>query len=182
MLKSRTLIAIMTLSMLYSIGVGLLGPIYPIFVINRFSASIWDIGLLYALFGFVTSLFQLIAGKLADNYGRERVFFAGVMIGAFCSISYIFASSLKQLYLIEFMFAISYALQRPSMLALVVDLSDIKSRSTVLGLFESIYGIIEALAALLATIIVTRIGFEILFFICSGCQATSGIFVLKYKR
>lgn len=182
MLKSKTIMVIMTLSMLYSIGVGLLGPVYPIFVVNRFSASILDIGFLYALFGFIAAIFQVLAGKLADNYGRERVFFAGVMLGAICSVSYIYASDIKQLYVIELLFGVSYALQRPSMLAMMVDLSDRRSRSTVLGMFESIYTMIEAISALLATIIISQIGFETLFFICSGCQATSGFIALKYKR
>ncbi len=64
----------------------------------------------------------------------------------------------------------------------MVDLSDKKRRGTVLGMFESIYDITEAAAALLATIIASKIGFETLFFICSGCQATTGLFILKYKR
>ncbi|MBC7130600.1 MFS transporter [Candidatus Bathyarchaeota archaeon] len=182
MLKSKTIIAVMVLSTLYSIGVGLLGPVYPIFVVNRFAASVLDIGFLYAVFGVVTALFQIIAGKLADSYGKEHIFFLGVMMGALCSLSYICASSLEQLYIIEFMFGISYAMQRPSLLAFMIELSDRKSRSTVLGMFESIYEMIEALAALLATIIISQVGFETLFFICSGCQATTGIVILKYKR
>ncbi|MEM2953174.1 MAG: MFS transporter [Candidatus Bathyarchaeia archaeon] len=183
MLKSsRTLMLALALSTLYSLGVGLLGPIYPIFVVNRFSASVLDIGLLYAIFCFVAAVFKIAAGRLADTYGKERIFFAGVMMGALCSLGYVYVSSLPQLYAIEFFFGVSHALQRPSLLALMVDLSEKKRRSTVLGMFESIYDITEAAAALLATIIASKIGFETLFFICSGCQATTGLFILKYKR
>ncbi|MEM2675149.1 MAG: MFS transporter [Candidatus Bathyarchaeia archaeon] len=183
MLKSsRTLMLALALSTLYSLGVGLLGPIYPIFVINRFSASLMDVGLLYALFCGVAALFKVVAGKLADTYGRERVFCAGVMMGALCSLGYVYVPNITGLYIIEFMFGISYALQRPSILALVADLGEKKKRGTILGMFESIYDITEAAAALLSTVIATKVGFETLFFICSGCQATTGIFVLKYKR
>jgi len=172
----------LALSTLYSIGVGLLGPIYPIFVINRFSATVMDVGLLYALFCGVAAVFKMIAGRLADNYGKERVFFAGVMMGALCSLGYIYVPNITSLYLIEFLFAISYAFQRPSILALMVDLGQKRKSGTILGMFESIYDITEAVAALLSTVIITKIGFETLFFICSGCQATTGVFVLKYKR
>ncbi|MGB9959816.1 MAG: MFS transporter [Candidatus Bathyarchaeales archaeon] len=183
MLKSsRALVLTLTLSTLYSLGVGLLGPIYPIFVVNRFSASVLDIGLLYALFCFVAAFFKIAAGRLADTYGKERIFFVGVMMGALCSLAYVCVSSLSQLYIIEFFFGVSHALQRPSLLALMVDLSDKKRRGTVLGMFESIYDLTEAAAALLATIIASKIGFETLFLICSGCQATTGLFILKYER
>ncbi len=182
MLKpSKTLMLALALSTLYSLGVGLLGPVYPIFVINRFSASIMDIGLLYAVFCLVAALFKVVAGRLADVYGKERIFSVGVVMGALCSLSYIYVPNMVGLYIIEFFFGISYALQRPSLLALVVDLGDEKKRGTVLGMFESVYDITEA-AALLSTVIATKISFETLFYICSGCQATTGIFILKYKR
>ncbi|MEM0096399.1 MAG: MFS transporter [Candidatus Bathyarchaeia archaeon] len=180
--SSRALMLALALSTLYSLGVGLLGPIYPIFVINRFSATIVDVGLLYALFCGVAAIFKMVAGKLADTYGKERVFSAGVLMGALCSLGYIYVPNITSLYLIEFLFGISYALQRPSILALMVDLGQQKKSGTILGMFESIYDITEAVAALLSTVIITRVGFETLFFICSGCQATTGIFVLKYKR
>jgi MFS family permease len=183
MLKSsRALMLALALSTLYSLGVGLLGPVYPIFVINRFSATVMDLGFLYALFCGVTALFKVIAGKLTDVYGKERVLFAGVIMGALCSLSYVYVPNITSLYIIELLFGVSYALQRPAILALMADLSERKKRGTILGLFESIYDVTEAAAALLSTIIATKIGFEALFFICSGCQATTGIFVLKCKR
>lgn len=183
MLKSsRTLMLTLALSTLYSLGVGLLGPIYPIFVVNRFSASILDIGLLYAIFCFVSAIFKMAAGRLVDIYKKEHIFTFGVMMGAFCSLGYVYVYTLPQLYVIEFLFGVSHALQRPSLLALMVDLSDRKRRGTVFGMFESIYDITEAAAALLATVIASKVGFETLFFICSGCQATTGLFILKYKR
>ncbi|MEM3578763.1 MAG: hypothetical protein QXL54_00875 [Candidatus Bathyarchaeia archaeon] len=57
-----------------------------------------------------------------------------------------------------------------------------KRKQTLLGMFESIYDITEVAVALSSTLIATKIGFEILFFICSGCQATTSIFTLKCKR
>ncbi len=182
MKSSRALMLALALSTLYSLGVGLLGPVYPIFVINRFSATIMDLGFLYALFCGVTALFKVIAGKLTDIYGRERIFFTGVMMGALCSLGYVYVPNITSLYVIELLFGVSYALQRPAILAIMADLSERKKRGTILGIFESMYDITEAAAALLSTVIATKIGFEALFFICSGCQATTGIFVLKYKR
>jgi len=180
--SSRTLAIAITLSTLYSLGIGLLGPIYPMFVVSRFSASIIDLGISYAIFCLVTAIFKILAGRLADTHGKERIFFVGVMMGAVCSLGYVYVPSILHLYIIEFFFGVAHALQRPSLLALMVDLSDRNRKSTVLGMFESICDITEAAAALLSTIIAGKIGFETLFFLCSGCQATTGLFILKYKR
>lgn len=176
----NSLLLMITLSTLSSLGVGLLGPIYPIFVINRFSASFVDLGLLYALVLSVAAFFKTLAGKLVDLFGKERVLFCGVMIGAVCSLSYMLAYNLVQLYVIEFFFGVSYALQRPSLLAFIVDLgSKEKKKGLFLGMFESAYDIAEALAAILSTIIVSKVGFEPLFLISSSCQITTGFISLK---
>ncbi|MEM3458272.1 MAG: MFS transporter [Candidatus Bathyarchaeia archaeon] len=180
MVKSAVLFLIM-LSTLSALGVGLLGPIYPIYVVNHFSASFIDVGLLYAVFCSIAAAFKALGGKLADTYGEEKVFLAGVATGATCSLCYMLASNLMHLYLIEFFFGISYALQRPSFLVLMTNISEKGRRGLFFGLSESIFDIAEATAAVLSAIIVSSVGFEPLFFACSACQATAGIFVLKSR-
>jgi MFS family permease len=90
-----------------------------------------------------------------------------------------FAYNLTQLYLIEFFFGVSYALQRPSLLAFIVDLGGKEKRGLFLGMFESVYDVAEAIAAVLSTIIVSQIGFEPLFIMSSSCQITTGFISLK---
>ena len=181
-MRRSSILFMITLSTLSSLGVGLLGPVYPIFVVNRFSASLADVGVLAAVFGLVAAVFKPPAGRLVDLYGKEKVFFAGVMVGATCSLSYFFAFDLAQLYIIEFLFGVSYALQGPSLLSWMMDISDKDKRGLFLGMFESVYDIAGAIAALLSVIIVSRFGFEPLFFMCSGCQATTGFFILKSRK
>jgi len=171
-----------TLSILSSLGVGLFGPIYPIFVVERFSASLEDVGLLVAVFGLVAAVFKAPAGRLIDLYGKEKVFFAGVIVGAICSLTYIFAFELTQLYIIEFFFGVSYAMKSPSLLTLMMEISDKGKRGLFLGIFESVYDVVGAVAALLSVIIVSRYGFDTLLFICSWCEAMAGFFVLKSKK
>jgi MFS family permease len=151
-------------------------------VVNRFSASLIEVGILYTVFCIVAAVFKIPAGKLVDLYGKEKIFFLSVMIGALCSLSYIFASNLLQLYIIEFFFGIAYALQRPSFLTLIVDLSHSNERGLFLGLSESAYDIATAAAALFSAIIVSQAGFEPLFLLSSGCQVISGFFILELKK
>ena len=80
-MRRSSVLLMITLSTLSSLGVGLLSPVYPIFVVNRFSASLVDVGVLAAVFGLVAAVFKPPAGILVDLYGKEKVFFAGVMVG-----------------------------------------------------------------------------------------------------
>lgn len=172
---------IITMSSLSSLGVGLLGPIYPIFVLNRFSASIVDIGMLLTVFGIVSALFKVLAGKLIDIYGAKKVFFIGIALGAPCSLAYIFAFNLAQLYIIEFLFGLSYAFQNPSRLALIMDANNGERRGLVLGIFESAYDFAGSVAAMVAAIMVSNFGFEAIFYACFGCQMITALLTLKFE-
>ena len=172
-------VLLLIVSLLSSLCVGLVGPIYPIYVLKRFSATIIDTGILYAIFCVVAAAFKAPAGRLVDVHGKTRVFLIGVVIGVVCTIGYVVATRVFQLYLIEFLSGLSYALQRPALLALMADLSTRKNRGFFMGLFDSTYDIAEAVAAVLSVFIVSQYGFEALFFMCSGCQAASGLLVLK---
>ncbi|MEM3641099.1 MAG: MFS transporter, partial [Candidatus Bathyarchaeia archaeon] len=96
-------------------------------------------------------------------------------------LSYVFAFNLMQLYIIEFLSGFSYALQRPSFIILVVNISDKSKRGLFFGVTESIYDFATAIGALLSTAIVSALGFEPLFLTSFGCQAATGFFMVKSK-
>jgi len=171
-----------TLSSLSSLGVSLIGPIYPIFVLNRFSASIIDVGALLTIFGLSSALFKAVAGIVVDVYGKERILLVGAGLGAACSLAYIFVSDLTQLYLVEFLSGISCALQDPARLAIVAEIGEGRRKGLVIGISESAYDVASSLAALIAVAIVSNFGFELIFFICSGCQVVTGLMIFKLLR
>lgn len=175
----RGLTLIVTLSFLSSLAMGLLGPIYPLFVLNRFSATILDVGLLFTIFGLSSALFKVVAGKMVDAYGKEKIFLVGTLSGAACSLGYIFVSSVFQLYLLEFISGISCALEGPARLAMIAEAGGRKRRGLLFGISESAYEVAGSLAALVATIIVSNFGFESIFIACSGCQIISGLIILS---
>ncbi|MEM1586658.1 MAG: MFS transporter [Candidatus Bathyarchaeia archaeon] len=178
----RQLALIVMLSFLSSLGVGLLGPIYPLFVINRFSVSVVEVGFLLTVFGFSSALFKIIAGKMVDVYGKEKIFLIGVVFGSVCSLAYIFASNIIQLYLLEFLSGISYALEDPARLAIIAELGEGKMKGLMFGISGSAYEMASSLAALIAVIIVSNLGFESVFIACSGCQIMSGLVILSSSK
>jgi MFS family permease len=138
-----------------------------------------DIGVLLTIFGLSSAIFKVPAGKLVDTYGEKMVFLAGVILGAVCSLAYIFVFNLIFLYLIEFFFGVSYALQEPSRLALVMGIGSRRKKGLIIGISESVYDIAGSVAALIAVAIASKFGFESVFFACSGFQTLTGLLILK---
>ncbi|MEM1550727.1 MAG: MFS transporter [Candidatus Bathyarchaeia archaeon] len=178
----RRLTLIVTLSFLSSLGAGLLGPVYPLFVLNRFSVSVVDVGFLLTVFGFSSALFKVIAGKMVDAYDKEKIFLSGVILGAACSLAYIFASDVIQLYLLEFLSGVSYALEDPARLVIISEMGGRKRKGLIFGISESAYELAGSFAALIAALIVSNFGFESIFIACSGCQIMSGLVILGSSK
>jgi len=64
MCMNRALATIIAASVFSSLYAGLVGPVYPIFVLQKFSGAITDIGLLYATFYITSAGLKLFTGRL----------------------------------------------------------------------------------------------------------------------
>jgi MFS family permease len=175
----KLFILVVVASMLSSLTVGLIGPIYPIFITENISASILDVGMIYAIFYAVGAFVKLPAGKLSDKYGKGKLLFIGGILGAGCTFGYTMASTLEHLIIIEILNGSAYALARPAMLSLLAEITNPTKRGFQMGFFDSIYDFSIAGAAFLAGIIISAYGFGVLFYLCSILQISSG--ALAYK-
>lgn len=174
----RMLAAVTAVGMLSSLCSGLLGPVYPIFVLQRVQGNLTDVGMLYALFYLTSAVFKIYAGKLVDKYGKTRIFVLGGIMGALCTLGYALSFTSLHLYVLEFFNGVAYALQRPAFLVLLTEATKPQSRGFEMGIFDSVYDLAGVIASLVSVLIVVSFGFDFLFYLCSGFQATSGFVVL----
>jgi len=178
----RMLATVTAVGMLSSLCSGLLGPVYPIFVLQRVQGNITDVGVLYALFYLTSAIFKVFAGKLVDKYGKTRIFVLGGVTGALCTLGYVLSFNSLHLYVLEFFNGLAYALQRPAFLVLLTEATKPQSRGFEMGIFDSIYDLAGVVASLVSVLIVVSFGFDFLFYLCSGFQATSGFVVLASHK
>jgi MFS family permease len=171
-----------TLISFSSLGLGFLGPVYSIFVVKNFEASLFHAGVLSSVFLLTSAIFKMPAGKLVDKYGKWKILFIGLIGCAVSCLSYIFAFDIIHLYIIEFAYGVAFAFQRPALLALMASVSDKPSRGMLMGIFDSVDDIAGAFAAVISGIIVTTLGFNALFLTCFTCYFLSGIFILKTRQ
>jgi DHA1 family multidrug resistance protein-like MFS transporter len=175
----KTMITLISFS---SLGLGFLGPVYSIFVVKNFQASLFHAGLLSAIFLLTSALFKMPAGKLVDKYGKWKILFIGLIGCGVSSLFYIFAFDILHLYVIEFIYGVSFAFQRPALLALMAVVSNKPSRGMLLGVFDSVDDISGAFAAVVSGAVVSSLGFNTLFIICFTCYIISGLFILKTRQ
>ena len=175
---NRALAAIIAASVFSSLYAGLVGPVYPIFVLQKFSGSITDVGLLYTSFYLAAAVLKIFTGRLVDKVGKVPIFLMGGALGAACTLIYTLNLTITQLYLLEIFNGLAFALQRPAFLVLLTDATVPQKRGFQMGLFDSAEDLAGAVSSLISVIIVASLGFQFLFYLCSGFQATSGLIVL----
>ena len=171
-----------TLISFSSLGLGFLGPVYSIFIVRNFQASLFHAGLLSAIFLLTSAIFKMPAGKMVDKHGKWKILFIGLIGCGVSSLAYIFAFDIMHLYVIEFIYGISFAFQRPALLALMAIVSNKPSRGMLLGVFDSVDDISGAFAAVVSGAVVSSLGFNMLSFLCFSCYLISGLFILKTRQ
>src|SRR3990172_1185286 len=182
MSMNRALDTIIAASVFSSLYAGLVGPVYPIFVLQKFSGAITDIGLLYATFYITSAGLKLFTGRLVDKFGKVPIFLIGGSISAACTLAYTLNFNITQLYMLEILNGVAYALQRPAFLVLLTDVTSSKKRGRQMGMFDSVDDLAGAVSSLVSVLIVASFGFQFLFSLCSGFQATSGLIVLTSRK
>jgi len=91
------------INIIQGLGIGVTGPVIPVFVISSFHVDYTFIGILYAIgFGIASIIVQIPGGKCSDLFDRRKVMF--VTFVASSPFFLLFAFSRNTLELILFMF------------------------------------------------------------------------------
>lgn len=98
-----TVILFSLINIIQGLGIGVIGPVIPVFVISNFHVDYTFIGILYAIgFGIASIIVQIPGGKCSDLFDRRKVMF--VTFVASSPFFLLFAYSRNTLELILFMF------------------------------------------------------------------------------
>ena len=98
-----TVILFSLINTVQGLGIGVTGPVIPIFVVSNFHVDYTFIGILYAIgFGVASIIVQIPGGKCSDLFDRRKVMF--VTFVASTPFFLLFAYSRNTLELIAFMF------------------------------------------------------------------------------
>ncbi len=135
-----------------------------------------------ALYSWVFAAYQIafivttpIFGRLADLYGRKRVYLAGILgfvgASALCGV----AHSMGQLVLFRFLQGLGGGAVLPIALTIIADLFPLEQRLRIQGLFSGVWGLAAIVGPLIGGFLTDHVSWRWIFFlnIPAGLVATA---------
>ena len=167
-------------------GFGLIDPILAIFIKdNLIDGTIFTAGLSTTLFLVTKSIIQLPFSRYVDSHDdKVRFLIIGTLLISFVPFIYIFATSMKYIYIAQFIHGIGSGLAFPTWLGLWSSHLDRKHESFEWSLYSAIVSIGTAIAGALGAAIAQFLSFRVSFFIVfiASLIGSSILFGLERKE
>lgn len=154
---------LMTGTFIDRFGTNLIMPFLAIYVVQRFDAQITQVGLIYTILAITGGVGNLLAGALADRFGRRFTLLLGLVCAATARIGLGFANSFTGLYISAAFAGLFGAIGWPAQLAMTADLLGPGKRANGFGIQRVIINSTFALGPLAGGLLAPRIGYLVLF-------------------
>ena len=118
------------------IGVGIVIPLLPRYVVTMGATGIW-IGAIFSAFALSRALFLPVFGRLSDSHGRRRLILLGLCAYSLISALYLFSGSVIEITALRFFHGIASAMVLPIAFAYISDISPAGKEGRIVGSFAS---------------------------------------------
>jgi MFS family permease len=180
---SKPLKLFLLISAIFSLG----NFSYMFFILRAqsFFSGEWSVVapiLLYILFNIFYAIFAIPFGSLSDKIGRKTVLFSGYLLFSVTTLGFSFFFSLPAFIVLFALYGIVYAILDGNQRALVADLSPEKLRSTALGTYHTIIGVMALPSSLIAGFIWEIISPTVTFLVGGILSLLAFIVFLLFRR
>jgi MFS family permease len=145
------------------LGINLIIPFLAIYVVQRFDARITQVGLIYTIFAVSSGAGNLLAGALADRFGRRLTLILGLASAATARLGLGLANDFTGLYVAAGFAGFFGAIGWPAQLAMTADLLGPQKRAKGFGIQRVVINSTFALGPLAGGFFGPRIGYQPLF-------------------
>lgn len=178
MKRSRSLLLA---NYLYMAGVGLLSPIYALYVLE-IKGDEFIAGASWSLYLITAGLIMLFFGKKEDLAKSYKPFVtSGYFIASLSTFMYLIIDTVPQLFLLQIIHAVGIGLLTPSLRAAYTQLQDKKQKAHEWALFDGGLFILQGVAAFTGGALLSLFGFTSLFIFMGTIQVFSAIIVSRIK-
>ena len=154
---------LMTGTFIDRLGTNLIMPFLAIYVVQRFDAKISQVGLIYTIFAVSSGAGNILAGALADRFGRRFALILGLVCAATARIALGLATNFTGLYIAAAFAGLFGAIGWPAQLAMTADLLGPAKRANGFGIQRVVINSTFALGPLAGGFFGPRIGYLPLF-------------------
>jgi predicted MFS family arabinose efflux permease len=163
-------------------GINLLAPIYAIFI-KGIGGSLMDASVTVGFYAIFKGFLYFALGKLKESKFRRKLMIAsGYFLFFIGYVSYMFASNITHILIIQGLLALGEVIINPSWSAVIANsLTKGKERS----IYSDFYGyrsFAEGAAAILGGVLATQLGFNTLFGLMAGFALVASILPLFIKE
>ena len=144
-------------------GTNLIMPFLAIYVAQRFHVQITQIGIVFTIFAISGAAGNMLAGALADRFGRRLTLVLGMVGAATARIGLGMASDMSMLYVAAGFAALFGSVGWPAQLAMTADLIGPEKRANGFGIQRVIINSTFALGPMIGGVLGPAIGYLPLF-------------------
>lgn len=178
---SRNLFLFTSLSTIWAVIFGLIGPFYVVHV-ERLSGGMEKLGIAFSIMIFFQSLASYIAGRSSDRLGRKPFLFLIAYTDAIIIFLYTIIKDTYQLYVLQGLFGVSNGVAQTISTSLLGDITTRSKRGRAVGIFHAIVGIASSAGLILSGYIVKFYGIKSIFYIASFVMFVSTLLLFWIRE
>ena len=167
---NRSVLALSVARMADAIGNSILFIIIPLYVAKlpkeyfHFPISVL-VGVLIAIYGFVSALLQPVMGALSDKLGKRKMLIqAGLGLLGVSTLTYIFAQHFFDLLILRSIQGVAVAITIPASMALMAEITKKETRGGAMGIYSTLRIIGFTIGPLVGGFLKDRFGFNAAFY------------------
>lgn len=165
----------------FEFGAGLFGPIYAIFV-ERIGGNILDAGIAWAIFLITLGLFEALVSKYIDMFESKKVLIITSIAYSIVVFSYIFVSSVWQLFILQLAAGIILAIDNPAWSSWYAKLQTDRKRGHDFALMYMSNNMARGFAVLIGAAVAQLFGFKVIFVLSAAFILFGLLFIVRSKK
>jgi MFS family permease len=174
--KNKNLGSVTQAGLINNLNDGMVWGLFPILLISK-GFSIYDTGIITAIYPAVWGIGQLFTGKMADRICKKDLLYSGMLLQGIAIVSLIWANSFIHYVALASLLGWGTAMVYPTFLATIAENTHPTDRAKSLGIFRLWRDLGYAIGAILTGIIADTLGTNISILVIGLLTVCSAVII-----
>jgi len=161
---------------------GMASSFYAAYAIDRFKAGGFEIGLFTSVSVGAQILANILWGFIQERYGHKTVLVAGGLAGILATVTALLASSPSYFLLVFALSGASFSSFMVSSFPILMEMAPEEDRSTYIGLNSALRAPFQAIAPLIAGVVIEKYGYTPAFLASAAFSTVSTVILVRVRQ